>query len=51
MEKKLKITIMSKKLLSARNVFIPIIFIFMTQHPWKLAFIKMGAKLGTLPTY
>ena len=46
MKKIFKITIMNSKVLSPRNVFIPLTLIFMTQHPWNLTFVKMYAKLG-----
>ena len=44
--KKFKITKKNTTVLSHRKVFAPKIFIFMTEHLYNLAFIKMGAKLG-----
>jgi hypothetical protein len=46
MKKIFKITVMNSKVLSPRNVFIPLALIFMTQHPWNLTFVKMDTKLG-----
>jgi hypothetical protein len=34
------------KVLSSRNVFIPLTLIFMTPHPCNLTFVKMDEKLG-----